>query len=331
MLNTEKLQKLYQLATGKTRQQSSVKEEVSSTSKTKLEKIKKNKAKFKGFYSDPYEAWTKWYRESEKDIDSNNANEVWNDFEKEFPGSREQARGWLKNDILQSVDSKDAYQREVNLRNRMTKAPSWLAEEMLPELARTSSIVSNQNTSKMKSVYKKLLNDRINKIDLTGLDPEVPVDVHVEDAMKLELLGLLDSSTISNGRFVITNADGTIKPAFTLDINQDDVSNIGIGPESEMIKEIAFPVLRNNISAVISNTTNVVAADNRASFGAALQMMKNGDLDVSEWKNVLSLVDDKEGLRNAGISGLIKSNPFMDEEEMRLSAFDIAELEGELQ
>lgn len=331
MLNTDKLEKLYRLATGKTRKQETVKESVNASSVSKIEKIKKNKAKFKGFYSDPYEAWVKWYQDSEKDIDANNANEVWKALEQDFPGSQEQARDWLKNDILQKVDSSDAYAREVKLRNRMTKAPSWMAEQMLPELARTSSAVSNQNTSKMKAVYKKLIKDKLSKMNLLDLDPEVPIDVHVDDAMKLELLGLLDSGAIYDGRFATTNNEGKVKPAFTLDMDQEDVTNIGIGPEGEMIKEVAFPVIHSLVSTAVSKTADTVTMDNKASFGAALEMMKSGDLDVSEWKNIMSLVEDKEGLKNAGISGIINKNPFMDIEDMNLMAFDIAEMEGELQ
>ena len=331
MLNRDKLNKLYTLATGKNLTQASVKNSINLNSKQKLDTIQNKRAKYKGLYEDPYNAWVSWYRDIEKDIDTNNSDEAWKIMESNFPGSQEQARDWLRNNIKEETNSKtDKYSQEILLKNKMSKAPSWLAEEMLPDLARLSNDISMQNVSKVKTVYKKDMLDKLLKIQLTELDPEVPVEVHVDDAMKLELLGLLDSATIANGRFVITNENGSIKPAFTLDISQDDTTNIGIGPEADMIREIATPIISNAVDSAINNISDTVAMDNRVASGATIDMLKRGDLDTSEWKNALSILGNKDNVISAGIEGMLTNNPYMDPEDIMNSSLDIGSFEREI-
>lgn len=317
MLKAEQLNKLYALATkGKSTNQ--VKEiEKQDNSKT-ITKARNELSKYKGMFVDPYEAWTKWYSKTKPTLNSKTADDVWSVAEQEFPGSPDQAKEWLRQSTNGVIDKQDKTAKEIALRNEMSSSPSWLVNEMVPELQNTSAVVSNQNLGKAKAVYKKTLEQRLDNMDLTQLDPEVPAEVHIEDAIKLEMLGLMDGASIVNGRFVTVNQQGQMQPAFSI---QGDV---GIaGPEMETIQEVATPILQNRISTALSLASSKVEMDNKASGGAYLDMLKNGDLDVNEWQNAISMLGDAEGVVDTGVQGMAKKNPYMSESDMLSSAVDI--------
>jgi hypothetical protein len=318
MLNRDKLNKLYALATGKQPQEEQKKAVVNELNEKKKKKLVQDLHKYRGMYEDPYKAWTNWYRDSSKNISSDIADDVWSEAEKEFPGSPDQAKQWMRDEMQASVESVDPSAREIAMRNKLSQAPSWLGQEMLPQLQSTSATVSNQNLTKAKSAYKRVLDQKISKLDLTQLDPEVPVEQHVMDAIKAEMLGLLEATKIINGRFTAINPDGQPQPLFSI---QDDATMAG--PEQQYITELAEPLFTKYIQSAMSENTEMLQLDNRAATGATLQQLKSGDLDISEWQSAIGLIGDSDGAIEAGIQGLVKKNPYMDQEELLSSALDI--------
>ena len=319
MLKAEQLNKLYALATGgkNTKQEQVSTIQKADNSKT-VSKAKYELAKYKGMYMDPYEAWTKWYSKIKPNMDSKTADDIWSMAESQFPGSADQAKDWLRQSTKGATTKTDKASQEIAMRNEMSTSPSWLVNEMVPELQNTASAVSNQNLGKAKAVYKKSLEQKLGMLDLTQLDPEVPVETHIEDAIKLEMIGMLDGSNIVNGRFSSINEQGQIQPAFSIQYDM----GIG-GPELENIQSVAMPILKDKISSALSFATSQVEMGNRASGGAYLEMLRNGDLEMDEWQNAISMLGDADGVVDAGIQGMSKKNPFTSDEDIMSSAIDI--------
>ena len=319
MLKAEQLNKLYALATGGRNTKKEQVETIQKIDNSKtISKAKYELAKYKGMYVDPYEAWTKWYNKIKPSIDSKTADDIWSVAESQFPGSADQAKDWLRQSTKEVTSKADKASQEIAMRNEMSTSPSWLVNEMIPDLQDTSAVVSTQNLGKAKAVYKKSLEQKLDMLDLTQLDPEVPVETHIEDAIKLEMLGMLDGSSIVNGRFVSINQEGQIQPAFSIPYD------VGLGgPELENIQSVAMPLLKNKIASAISFASAQVEMGNRASGGAYIEMLKNGDLEMDEWQNAISMLGDADGVVNAGIQGMSQKNPFRSDEDIMSSAIDI--------
>lgn len=319
MLKAEQLNKLYALATGGRNTKKEQVETIQKIDNSKtISKAKYELAKYKGMYVDPYEAWTKWYNKIKPSIDSKTADDIWSVAESQFPGSADQAKDWLRQSTKEVTSKADKASQEIAMRNEMSTSPSWLVNEMIPDLQDTSAVVSTQNLGKAKAVYKKSLEQKLDMLDLTQLDPEVPVETHIEDAIKLEMLGMLDGSSIVNGRFVSINQEGRIQPAFSIPYDM----GLG-GPELENIQSVAMPLLKNKIASAISFASAQVEMGNRASGGAYIEMLKNGDLEMDEWQNAISMLGDADGVVNAGIQGMSQKNPFRSDEDIMSSAIDI--------
>ena len=327
MLNKDKLNKLYTLATGNAPAIQQTRNEKKKSNKQLRDKAKYNLSKMQGIYSDPLEAWQKWYRSERENIPIDDADDFWSDAETSFPGSPDQAKDWLRGEVGSLVEHEDPAIRDINMRSVVSKAPSWLSREMLPELARTGAQVSDQNLTKTKMVYKQAFIERMKKFNLEELDPEVPVDVHIDDVLKLEAFGLLDAASIMNGRFAISN-NGAIQPAFALD---SSVTGIEPGPEFGIIQEAVTPLLKQEISTAINNTAGIIEMDNSASRAATRRMLEDGSMDMSEWENAIRIMGNPDDVVGSGIKGMISRNPNMDINDMISSALDIGNLKRGIQ
>jgi hypothetical protein len=321
MLNTDKLNKLYKLATGNKSEQATPK----SKDRLKLDKAEKSLRSYRSAYSDPVDAWSKWVAEQDQNIDADNADDVWNMAEKEFPGSQEQARDQIRNQIRSRISSNDPSIREQQLRNTMIKSPSWLNQELEEELRTASTVSSNQNLFKSKSVYLKSLEQKLGKFNFQELDPDVPADVHVMEAVKLEALGLLDTAKIVNGRFVVMGKGGSIQPAFSVTQEAELSGELNTeSPEIQMIMQLAPSIVKKYVEPAMQSTQGIMSMENRASRGAALQMLRGGSLPVDRWGEALSLLNENQGAGiNEGIAGLAEQNPNMNEEDAAKYSMDI--------
>lgn len=327
MINPDKLMKLFALASGKPQP----KKEQKKTNNPKTDKIKNSLSTYKGIYNDPVIAWSKWMGDSEKDIDSTNADDIFKHAEDQFPGSPDQARDAIRIRKRQRFDNTDPVVKEQSLRNEMTRSPSWLNEELMPELASTSNQVSNQNLFKAKTVYTKTLEQKLQKMDLSGLDPDVPEEIHIDEMVKLEALNLLDGSKVVNGRLAIMNPNGQIQPAFSMLMDFESKIDIN-SPEIQTIMNTAPNICKRFISKALDSTKEITGMNNRASSGAALNMLGSGDMDSSQWGEALSLLNgNTSGGIARGVEGLVSQNPNINEEEAMKHATDIYSQYGGMQ
>ena len=329
MLNPKKLESLYRLATG--RGQEEIKEKVMSlkqiTAKRNTEKIRGERAKYSGLYQDPHEAWVRWYEDSKKDISSDNANEVWDIAESTHPTSPDRAKEYLRSQANKPLDQKDPSIAESNLRNEMSQSPDWLVNEMSPKLAGVANVNANQNSVKVKKMYEMTLKSTLAKMNLGQLDPDVASEVHIDELIKLELLGLTDMAQIVNGRFAVADESGAVRPVYSIEDTEGVSEASPNSLEMEMVYSIVPKIAKEAIGLALKAGQAKQSQDNRAVAGAAMGMLDEG-MPIEEWGGAMSLMNDgTSGAINRGIAGRAKLGP-QTEDQMMLDAMKITDLYG---
>lgn len=323
MLNADKLQNLYRLATGK--DSNTLPDTKQKTNNEKTSKAKKSYLSYKSAYTDPLEAWNKWVDSMLPDITTDSSDELWREAESVFPGNQEQARTAIKDRLRTGIKSNDPATREQQLRNTATKSPSWLAPELEEELKITGVKASTQNLNKAKTVYLSSLENKIKKFDFSSLDPDVPAEVHIDEMVKLEAMGLLETAKIINGRLAVVNNSGAIQPAFAVTQEAEISGALNLdSPELQTILQLAPPLFKKYVEPALQESQDFMTMNNKASSGAALGLLRGGNLPVDRWHEALSLLNENQraGI-DEGIAGLASSNQQMNEDDAAKYSMDI--------
>jgi hypothetical protein len=127
------------------------------------------------------------------------------------------------------------------------------------------------------------------------------------------------------------NPNGQIQPAFS--ILMDFESKIDTNsPEIQTIMNTAPNICKRFISKALDSNKEITGMNNRASSGAALNMLGSGDMDSSQWGEALSLLNgNTSGGIARGVEGLVSQNPNINEEEAMKHATDIYSQYGGMQ
>ena len=330
MLNQDKLNKLFSLATG--RNGESIKGKVVSMkqiqAKKRGEKVKSRLPAYRGLFKDPVEAWTRWYEDSRKELSSDNADDVWATAEAEHPQGPTAARDFARRSASSHLNERDPFMAETGLRNEMGQSPEWLRGEMAPNLASAANATQAQNNFKARKVYEQSLMQKLGQLKLNELDQDVPAEVHVDELVKLELLGITDMASVVNGRFAVADEKGNIRPVYDLDDPNDVASGIESDtPEMEMINTVVPKIAKSVISSAMRMGRTEQAKNNKAASGVAMGMLGKG-MDVEDMGGAMSLMnDDSGGALRAGIRGRASIGP-QTQDEMIMEAGDIADQYG---
>lgn len=316
MLSQDKLTKLFALASGKP-----VTSKPMEKKKPDTTKIKNRLDFYKAAYSDPITAWSNWASEAKKTATSETADDIWNHAEQNYPGDPSKAREAIRSNIRSGL-SNEPVAREVDLRNAMQSAPSWMQGELAPEMAITSNKVSTQNSAKAQTMYTMALDKKLRSMNLGELDIDVPAEIHAQEFITLEMLNKLDEAQIINGRVCLLNEQGQIQPVYSM-MDRPEIQNMlsGDSPESIMISSIANKLVIPAIQTALTQSKEVGSLDNRAAGGAAIKMLKSGDVPVDDWGSLLGMING-DGL-SAGIEGISARNPHMSEEDELMHGMDI--------
>ncbi len=330
MLNPDKLNKLFSLATG--RNGESVKEKVVSMkqiqAKKRGEKVKNRLPAYRGLFKDPVEAWTRWYEDSRKEMSSDNADDVWTHASAQHPQGEVAAKDYARRSASSHLSEKDPFMAETGLRNEMAQSPTWLRDEMAPNLASAANATQAQNNFKAKKVYEQSLMQKLGQMNLSDLDQDVPSEVHIDELVKLELLGLTDMASIVNGRFAVADEKGAIRPVYDLDDPNDVASGIESDtPEMEMINSVVPKIAKSMIGSAMRSGRKTQASNNKAASGVAMGMLGKG-MDVEDMGGAMSLMNDESGgALRAGIQGRASIGQ-QNQDEMIMEAGEIADQYG---
>ena len=319
-IDPNKMNSLYQMATGKNTESSMHEDLRIKNSKLSLAKARDASIFTRGANKDPYIAFTKWWDVTRENVDSYNRNDYWDLALKLFPGDETQAKDWLRTEI--GKPSGDSYGEEVALRNHMSVAPDWAQAEISPKLSYLQSTNSNQNLMKAVSLYKKNLTQRLTKLSENPLDLDVPEEQHIQDFLKLEAMNLLDVASVQNGRLLTANDKGVFVPAFMIEERDQVLSKNSQGTpeagEMDLIYRAAPDIIRSSIKSNLDNVRQMANVGNKAASASAMKILENGDMKIEDWAEAYSITSgiEPDSVLTAGIRGLAKNNPYRTAEEI---------------
>ena len=326
-MNTDKLNKLQQIATGNVYSGKSSYENVSEIRASKLkDKLKKIETEIKDMYpknkKKVFETWV----QATKDfpMPTKNFKEYyWNRYLDIHPEDNDTAKKELiKNTELELGMLETPTEKEHYLRDKVSRWPEWLIKEFKDDLQNFSTRNADVNFNKAKQVYKDDLSKRLGNLSSKELDPDVSEEAHIDDLLKLEKMNLMDVADALNGRFGVTGKDGKFMPAFDLQDRNQIIPNDPFGSPSTdeqlMIDELAPEFIRNYVKGNLANQRAKINLDNQASEGVASSMLETGALTPDRWSEAFSIFSKPEytTLLKKGMIGEIESGRIKSDEDI---------------
>jgi len=202
-------------------------------------------------------------------------------------------------------------EKEFFLRDKISRFPSWLTKEFSGDVQNLSFRNANSNLNKAKALYRDDLSRRLSDLSDKEMDPDVGIDAHMNDLLKLEQLNLLPVANAVNGRFGVVNKTGEFTPAFDLQDREtifpkDVAGSPGIN-EQLMISDLSPPLIRDYVVGNLANQRNKINLDNKTAEGVAGMMLDQGKLTPDKWGEAFSMFQKPhyETLITRGLNGEI--------------------------
>jgi hypothetical protein len=334
-MKPELLNQLQQIATGSVYSGSKTNDkDVSKIRETKLkDKLKKIETEIKAMYPNNKTKFFKTWEQATKDfpMPTESFKEFyWNKYLELNPEKTDKVKKDLVNKFVLELNSLETpTQKEHFIRDKISRMPNWLVNEVKDDLQNYSVRNSDTNFNKAKQVYKDDLSKRLNSLADRALDPDVSEEAHINDLLKLEKMNLMDVSEAFNGRFGVVGRDGGFIPAFDLeDRNQVFPNDIYGAPNTDeqlLIDELAPDFIRQYVKGNISNQREKIELDNKASEGVASMMLESGTLTPDKWGEAFSMFSKPEytTLMKKGLRGELESGRISNSEDMVKSIYMI--------
>ena len=209
-------------------------------------------------------------------------------------------------------------QKEFFLRERVTQTPDWARKELDPLLAQVSTTVANANYNKAQQVYVSDLYTRINAFLFEEqLDPDVAIDDHVNDMLKLEQMNMMDMASVVNGRVGIMKNGKQFIPAFGLNSSDQIMRDTAVNPsvgEQVVVQELARLPIKTAVADNVTMSRSTIARQEQTSSTIARRWLEEGKYDMNNWDKAFSLMPNMKiedmvitGLRGEIASGRIKT------------------------
>jgi len=263
-----------------------------------------------------------WKKSVSLDGMSNTArNEYWKTYEKMHPRGLDGAKSDFINVTLNEVGLVNGVSnKEFLLRDRISNSPPWANDVLGSELAKYSTVVANANMSKASQVYGKSLQDKINRfVHSASLDPDVSVDQHTSDFLRMEQLNLFDVASVSNGRIGAHDQSGQFVPGFAIadrkQIFPKDFYGTPSVAEQVIVRDTATKPIKDAVETRIINQRSSISRQERLSAMEATKLLETGHYSMDRWGEAFSINPEaskedqiSRGLKGEIAAGRIKSN-----------------------
>jgi hypothetical protein len=276
---------------------------------------------FEMFPDNPQERFNSWKNQVDTTGMTAKAKQAyWKDYESIHPegivGAKRDFVDVTKRE-LDYIESPVA--KEFFLRERLDNTPEWARKELDPILGELSTIVAHSNYAKAQQVYMKDLDLRINRFAvLAQLDPDISVENHTSDIVKLEQMNLLELAKVEQGRVGVYSHSGQFIPAFGLTSRNDVLKNDDKGSpsleEQSVIRSLAPSLVKKAIQGNLAVARNKIMADERAGIAVAEKYLTEGAFNFDQWDTAFSMLHNvplydklKLGLRGEIKTGRIKT------------------------
>ena len=239
----------------------------------------------------------------------------WEEYEKMHPDGKVGAkRDFVDLPLKEMSYITSKSEQEFFLREKLSVVPAWAKQELNNILAQLSTTVANSNYSKAQKVYTQNLDDRMSTFMLKSkLDPDIPVDSHVNDVMKLEQLNLMDISKVENGRVGVYTYENKFIPSVNItnrqDVyNQEDFSAPSL-EEQSLVRKLAPPIILKSIEGNLISSRNKIRSQEQTGESIAEDLLLKGDFVMEDWNTAFAMSPTKtltENIAN-GIRGEMKA------------------------
>jgi len=209
-------------------------------------------------------------------------------------------------------------EKEFFLRERITQTPDWAKKQLEPILAEVSTTVANANYNKAQQVYVSDLQTRVNTfLSNQQLDPDVAIDDHVNDMLKLEQMNLMEMASVMNGRVGVMKGGKSFVPAFGLEDSDQVIKDPTITPSLEeqfVVREIGLQPIKDAVTTNVTSSRSKIKTQEVTSKNIAQQYLRQGKYDMFSWDKAFSMMPDVSmqdritmGLRGEITTGRIKT------------------------
>lgn len=237
-----------------------------------------------------------WKRNTNINGLSNEArNTYWKTYEKMHPRGLDGAKSdFINVTLIEMGYINGVSNKEFFLRDKVANSPEWARAVLEPELAKLSTTVANANLSKATQVYSKSLQEKLNKFITTNeLDPDVSVDQHTSDLLKLEQMNLFDVSRVVNGRIGVYDQNNTFLPGFAVEKRSQIFPNDEFGTpsfaEQVLVRDAAIAPVKEAIDTRVSAQRSQISMQERQAAMEATNMLEQGSFTIDRWGEAFSI------------------------------------------
>jgi hypothetical protein len=264
--------------------------------KQDIAKIKDTAAVAQRMYPDNAQnAFNYWKRNLTLDGMSNEGrNAYWKQYEQMHPNGTDGAKSDFINVTLNELNYINGVSnKEIMLRERIANSPPWAEKVLGSELAKYSTAVANANFSKANQVYSKSLTDRVNRFVVDNdLDPDVAIDQHTNDMLRMEQLNLGEVASVVNGRVGAYTNKGQFIPGFAIKDRSQIFPNDTVGVPSEaeqlLVRDTAAKPIKDAIETKIINQRSGISRQERLSAFGVSQLLESGHYPIDRWGEAFS-------------------------------------------
>jgi hypothetical protein len=284
----------------------------------------------KMYPNNPASRFNYWKKNINIDGMSNNArNEYWKTYQNIHPRGIEGAQSDFVNVTLNEINLiSGVSNKEFFLRDRLDNSPTWARSVLEPELAKLSTTVANANLSKANQVYSKSLSDKVNNFILQNdLDPDVSVEQHTADFVRLEQLNLFDVANVVNGRIGIYGQDNQFIPGFAVENRQQVFPKDQFGApsfaEQVLVRDSAINPIKQAVDMKLSAQRSAISRQERQSAMEATKLLEQGFYTLDRWGEAFSINAESNPQDQIirGLKGEIASKRITNEQELAESIY----------
>lgn len=250
-------------------------------------------------------------------------NTYWKNYETMHPDGIDGAKRDFVNTVKREVDmTPGVSQKEYLLRERITQTPEWARKELEPLLAQVSTTVANANLNKAQQVYVSDLYTRINAFLFEEqLDPDVAIDDHVNDMLKLEQMNMMEMASVFNGRVGILKNGQQFIPAFGLQDSDQVLQNRAVTPslgEQVLVREVGLQPIKNAVESNVTKGRREIETQEETAKVVATRYLRDGIYQMAAWDKAFSLIPNMpmEDRVVLGLQGEINSGRIRNEKEL---------------
>lgn len=280
--------------------------------------------------NNPASRFNYWKKNINIDGMSNNArNTYWKTYENMHPRGLEGAQSDFVNVTLNEINLINGVSnKEFFLRDRIDNSPTWARSVLEPELAKLSTTVANANLSKANQVYSKSLSDKVNNFILKNdLDPDVSVEQHTADFVRLEQLNLFDIANVVNGRIGIYGQNTGFIPGFAVENRQQVFPKDQFGApsfaEQVLVRDSAINPIKQAVDMKLSAQRSVISMQERQAAMESTKLLEQGFYTLDRWGEAFSINAESSPQDQImrGLKGEIASKRITNEQELAESIY----------